>query len=798
MLLEKLVKQLILQELRTKWFTFVFLVFSLQLVNAQNSFVLLQIVAKDSATHEPIADCQVFYENTQTISNKNGVIKVAITPVVLHKIIIQSNEHLPYIINYQASTDSSVIVFLKPKIESIQIGRIDIFANSNTDIENTQTGFKVIQSKDIKLKPALGGIEDVLKSFQKEPGIVSIYEGSTDIYIRGGAPEQNLYLINDIPLQRSSMLHGFVSLYDPLLIGKTELIKSGFSAEYGSRVSAVVSATTDSIDLNSIKSTVELGLLQSKIIFEAPILKEKIGFRLFSSFNYADKWSFASSTMPNTSKFNASNHALELNYKYSAKQSFDVLYYGMVDNNTMTLSLSESDSNFVNQNSIQHLLGGRWHYISNKLSNKLSIGYTNNSYVGTEMVKQPSYSLSTQQTTETNNLYLKNKIQYKVSNKLNLCVGLTGTHSKLNPFNLASSNDALTLHYSTGDLWINETALYSSSIWTPLDFVTVKVGVRGSRWQTEQISLKSIEPRLAMRLLIKKNIALKLDYSEMTQPVHVLYNRGLNFGNMVSIPSSEGLEQQKSQLYSSKLVMSAKNSNFNYNIAVSSYFKSIKNVLEYIDGYNLNSLINDKEISSIADVLVQGNQETYGVELETEFSSQKWFVGGNYTLSRSVNTFLGLNNSKSYFSNSDRPHVINLFYNREIHDIFNINLSWQYASGRPYTVPDFWYITPLLMENGEQTDNLSPIWSFKQRNAKRMKANHSLNISFVIKFKENYYFAHSLKIGVSNLYNRKNPYTYIQKIEYSNGINNNTLINLKTYSVSLFPILPFLNYRISF
>ncbi len=88
--------------------------------------------------------------------------------------------------------------------------------------------------------PSLGGESDLLKSLQLMPGIQSGNEASSGLYVRGGSPDQNLMVIDDAPVYYVNHLGGFVSTFNSDAINSMKLVKGGFPAHYGSRLSSVV------------------------------------------------------------------------------------------------------------------------------------------------------------------------------------------------------------------------------------------------------------------------------------------------------------------------------------------------------------------------------------------------------------------------------------------------------------------------------------------------------------------------------------------------------------------------------
>jgi outer membrane cobalamin receptor len=84
------------------------------------------------------------------------------------------------------------------------------------------------------------GEKDVLRVLQLLPGIKSGGEASSGIYVRGGGPDQNLILLDGVPIYNASHLFGFFSTFNSDAISNVTMIKGGFPARYGGRASSVL------------------------------------------------------------------------------------------------------------------------------------------------------------------------------------------------------------------------------------------------------------------------------------------------------------------------------------------------------------------------------------------------------------------------------------------------------------------------------------------------------------------------------------------------------------------------------
>jgi len=166
---------------------------------------------------------------------------------------------------------------------SIELEEVTIIADQIERIEEkTQMSNITIPVKQIKSLPALLGEVDVLKVIQLLPGVQSGGEGMSGLYVRGGGPDQNLILLDGVPVYNVSHLFGFFSVFNADAIKSIELIKGGFPARYGGRLSSVLNINLKEGNMKKIHGEGSIGLISSKLTIEGPIIKDKTSFIILS------------------------------------------------------------------------------------------------------------------------------------------------------------------------------------------------------------------------------------------------------------------------------------------------------------------------------------------------------------------------------------------------------------------------------------------------------------------------------------------------------------------------------------
>ena len=205
--------------------------------------------------------------------------------------------------------------------------------------------------QQIKSIPTLFGEADVLKAIQLLPGVQNGSEGSAGMYVRGGGPDENLLLLDGVPVYNVNHMMGFFSVFNPDALKNVTLYKGSFPAHFGGRLSSVVDIRMKEGDMQQYHGNVSVGLISSKLNLEGPILKDKLSFNLSFRRTYSDLlmkpalW-IAKSQLEEINKLKAGYYFYDfngkLNWKISDKDrlylSFysgdDAIYLGIKNNSS--------------------------------------------------------------------------------------------------------------------------------------------------------------------------------------------------------------------------------------------------------------------------------------------------------------------------------------------------------------------------------------------------------------------------------------------------------------------------------
>jgi hypothetical protein len=164
-----------------------------------------------------------------------------------------------------------------------------VVAGSNAEkVNSTQMGVEELSGKEIKEIPVVFGEADVLKVLQLKPGIKNGGEGTAGLFVRGGSPDQNLFILDEAAVYNPTHLFGIFSTFNADAISNVKLYKAGFPAEYGSKLSSVIDIRLREGNKKKFVVSGGIGLISSRLMVEGPLVKDKSSFLISGRRTYVD------------------------------------------------------------------------------------------------------------------------------------------------------------------------------------------------------------------------------------------------------------------------------------------------------------------------------------------------------------------------------------------------------------------------------------------------------------------------------------------------------------------------------
>ena len=689
-------------------------------------------------------------------------------------------------------------------LSGTKLSEVQVFSSKKERLEQRNEISKIdIPINQIKNLPSITGEADILKAYQLMPGIQSGSEGNNGLYVRGGTPDQNLFLLDDVPLYNVSHLGGLYSVFDPSMLKSIEFFKGGFPARYGGHVSAVVDVRYKDGNLYSHHGEAGYSILLSKLFLEGPIKRSKTSYILSVRRSNLDLYSYVIGQLirnPEINGYTFYDINLKINYIFSVKDRIYLSTYIGKDNffyklkETVT-SLQEYDYrskfNTTWGNSTASL---RWYHMFNgKLFNNFTLAYCKYQY--------KKYSLSQQEVIPDNSI-LSDEYQY-LSNVRDLIMrtdievplysnkmrtGLMFIRHSFNPGSVSFSQKVKINQLDTVtnspepnlNLSANEITAYFEYSWHYKEVFSGNFGLNTDYYFNDENNFKSIEPRILINYLFLKDFALKASYCLMQQNLHLLTNSNTGLPSDIWIPSTFNIKPERSQQISLGLAHTTKKG---YEISIESYIKKLSNLIDYKEGV----LIYESSINWDDKIETGGSGNARGIEFLIQKKEGRLNGWIGYTISKNERRFKNLNNGRYFPFLYDQRNDFSLVCNYELSKKISFSGTWTYHTGHAITLPTGKYqLIDINSYNPENKYITNDVHIYSEKNGYRLPPYHRLD--FGINYtKPKRKGLSKWTFGLYNAYNRQNAYYLYFKT--TNGI-------AKLYQQSLFPLL--VNFGYSF
>ena len=763
---------------------------------------------EDAQTGEKLIAANVFDATSAqgTISNNFGFYSVTLDGQELDL----SFSYIGYDSeNFKFSLTKDTVIDVKLS-QQIELETITITAEESKRIaEESQMSVVELPIKQIKKVPALLGEVDVLKALQLLPGVQSGGEGQSGLYIRGGSPDQNLILLDGTPVYNASHLFGFFSVFNADAIKDVKLIKGGFPARYGGRLSSVLEINMKDGNLNEFHGSGSIGLVSSKLTLEGPINQGKTSFLVSGRRTYIDilarpfiQNDFESDGFEGNTGYYFYDFNGKVNHVFSPK---DRLYFSLYSGDDR-FYFAEKEKDGISTNSFtKNNLGWgnvtsalRWNHLwDQKLFSNTTLTYSKYNLDTFISVGEENKSgdieeeISLNYVSGIDDVAAKIDFDYLPSPEHFVRFGTSVIFHRFNPgsFDLkdfAIDND-FNFEETIGQAKKNafEFALYGEDDWKINDKLKMNVGLHLSSFLVDGKFYGSAQPRISARYLVNEDLSVKASFSTMRQYIHLLSYEGIGLPTDLWLPTTEKVKPQDSYQLA---LGAARNLGKEYEISLEGYYKRMTNLISYKDGSGLF------EFTDWQDRITQGTGESYGLELFVQKKAGKFSGWLGYTLSWATRQFDDLNFGEKFAYRYDRRHDLSVVGQYQLSPGISLSGTWVYGTGNAVTLPtsrvvgSFGY-PDLIIEDKIKTYSES---FFKERNNYRMGSYHRLDIgiNFVKKKKR---YTRTWSFGAYNSYNRKNPFFIFQ--------DNSTDGSTETYQlkqVSLFPIIPYVTYSFDF
>lgn len=703
-------------------------------------------------------------------------------------------------------------------VPSLALDEVVVTTHRPQDVvEDVQMSTVHIPIREIKSIPMFMGEADVIKTIQLMPGVQSGTEGTSGIYVRGGGPDQNLFLLDGVPIYNANHLFGFFSVFNPDAISNITLTKGGFPAHYGGRLSSVVDIRMKEGNMKEIHGAGSIGLVASKLTLEGPIIRDKTSFIVTGRRTYLDilarpiiKQINKSNGVEGMSGYYFYDLNAKINHKFSDRDRIylsayhgrDKLYIDneekWIENDTSYQIRSESGLYWGNLTAAL-----RWNHVyGNKLFSNVSFLYSNykfDTFDDTQTLVNGRYDLG------YSYHYYSGIVDwggvadfdYRPAPSHTIRFGGKYLYHTFSPGieTLESTDDTLNLQFNSDPIYAHEYYIYAEDNFQLGSRIRANIGLHYSGFFVNGEFYHSLQPRFSGRILVTPHFSVKAAFSRMDQYIHLLTNATIGLPTDIWVPATDRTPPQSSNQAACGLAYNLKNS---WYFTLEGFYKTMTGLIDYSEGSSFFEYGVDWE-----DKIERGGKGlSYGLEFlaRKDLGRLRGWVG--YTLSKVEVQFANLNNGEPFPYTYDRRHDVSIVIMFKISDRMDASVTWVYGTGKARTLAVSRYAPEGYDFSNPRGDDSNIIYLapydirydqeieyFKGKNAYREPAYHRLDVGANWHRKREWGVT-TWSLGLYNAYNRQNPFfLFFGYDAYGNRA-------LK--QMSIFMLIPSISYSVEF
>lgn len=755
--------------------------------NRGRSTAVINGELKDEETGEPLIGATIYIEEMERgfVTNHLGRFTLSIPPgTYTARFNCLGMEEI--VSELQVHSSGQMNIDMDKKLYAID--EITVRSGEYDNVRGVQMGFTQLSIKSIKEIPVIMGEKDVIRVVNMLPGVQNAGEGAAGIYVRGSAADQNMFIINRIPVYNTSHLFGFFSAFNPDIIRDFSFYKSNLPVKYGGKLASVIDISTRRGNNKRYTARGGISPITAHVAVEGPIIKEKTSLVLSVRSTYSD-WILSRLEDPDLRNSNANFFDLAggINHKPNDNNLFKLFGYYSHDR----FSLANTN-NYKYSNAGASL--GWWHQYSSTLNSESSLTFSRYHF------DQEDFTVpieAFQQDYLIDHYELKSDFSWLPGYRNNISFGGSAILYRLDrgevlPLGPESDREEVYLGKERG----METALYLADQVPVSDRFTLQAGLRysfygylGPKTIKEYTGDNPIRPeyvtgtrdfgkgeivrfysgpeiRATAIYLLTKNNSLKISYNNTRQYLYMLSNTfaisPTDQWKLCDFHIRPAVADQASLGYYHDFASNT------IHFSTEFYYKKVKNIVEYRDGADF---IASPDIET---EVLQGSQEAYGLEVLLKRESGKLTGWMSFAWSRSLLYVNGeypwqdINEGLVFPANYDIPYSVNTVLNYRVNRRISFSSNLVYHTGRPVTYP----ISAFSIYHKKYI-------YYSDRNAYRIpdyfRIDVSMNVEGNLRARK---LAHSFwMLNLYNLTGRRNAYSVFFRTEGT---------NIRGYKLSIF------------
>ena len=698
----------------------------------------------------------------ETYSNSDGFYQINSIPVGTYRVAFSRAGFASQTLELKVVAEKNTFTRVVLKESTVELD--DVFIDARKQEKQTKVSTAVVQLNPKSIVTfSIGGEPDLVRALQVMPGVITTGDQGGQLYIRGGAPIQNLVKLDGMILYNPFHSIGFFSVFETDIIQSADIYTAGFGSEYGGRTSSVMDIRTRTGRRDRIAGKVSASTYLAKALVEVPIGTKRDGLAP-SSLLVSYKESLLDRAAPIFYPYVATEYGglpfqfRDLYSKYTLEANggnkFNVFGFNFKDAVRFAGNKSISWDSYGFGTDFTVVPVGSNTILEGHLAQS---SYT---ITSTELEGRPRFSTINGFNGGLDFTYLLRK-----SDELKYGLEFIGYFTDYQYTN--SVGRTLQTEDNTSELGIYFDYKRQQGRWL------IQPGIRIHNYST--MGIVRFEPRFGAKYNATENIRIKFSGGRYSQNliaansdrdvVNLFY--GFLSGGGIDLPSTIGNDPIPGRLQTADhLVLGVEfNPAPNWNFELEAYVKRF-NMITNVNRYKLyddNQQYASQPERLRKDFMVERGLAR-GIDALLTYEDKSWYFWGVYSLGRS-SRFDGEQTFAPFF---DRRHNVNLVLARKFAKELEINIRWNYGSGFPFTpIKGYFELLPFTDPSGNpnidydyprQNGQMGILYG--DINSKRLPDYHRMDVTA----KKAWNLAQNQRIeasfAVTNIYNRRNIFYY--------------------------------------
>ena len=697
---------------------------------------------RDAVTQQPLPGANVIVTGTSLGASTDANGYYVINGLTPGKHVLRAT-----MVGYESALNADVMVhpqrntriLFALRSSDIELNAVEVTGDYFARPADNPVSVRTLSPEEIRRSP--GSAEDIFRVMQSLPGVATAGGKSAQLIVRGGSPDENLTLLDNIEIYnpihfaRTGESMGIISIVNPALLQSVDFLTGGFPAQYGDKMSSVFDMSLKDGNREMFNTDLNLNIAGFGAMVDGP-LSQNSSMILSVRRGFFDILTGLMGK-PAAPRYYDAVGKVTLDLDANNRIGFVGFYYlDQVDKSGTTKESSAmSKYDYLARDDYGMAFGVNWRsLLTQKMYLMTTASFTGNGWT-THQGTQTNHDLRGEDILE-NEYTVKSELNIELAQNWSAKAGvmLRGVDSKNESWDPADTTRTGIIIPATTISYLPKTtskkAVYVQSTGTILSSLTLSGGLRYDDFAMTGDAV--VSPRLSLSYRFLPTTALNLAWGKFQQtPMSYQISpdpRNYSLHSSKAIHYVTGIEHRLAD---------------DTRLTVEGYYKDLRDIIVGND--------------SSAVLVNTGSGFARGIEASVQKKFSDGFVGSasySYSVSRRTDDAV----SAEYDFEYDRPHIVNVLAGWELAEGWQIGAKFQYASGNPYTP-----VAGVVKKGGVYYLVDGP------KNSARYPDYHKLDIRVDKQFILDGW-AITAYIDLWNVYNRENVMSYSFKADASGNI----------------------------